>query len=227
MHLPSQAIRNISSKGFSPAMSREELHGLRTLPIEIQLNIAAYLDYGSLLALRRTNRHLREVVDRVGCSDAEKSSFVRAAEQYPRHANNLGCYCCYRVLPASKFADEQTYGKGNWKTFSRFCLECGVKMGRYSPGVWVVKNGVDMICCRKCRRVRAIQFCSICWRCSSCLGLPVSETSHKNAAKEVVNIMMSLSLFRIDNRIDQHIRRCGLSRMEVSHNSRQSSKTLK
>lgn len=161
--------------------------GLQMLPVELQLNIAEYYDYGSLLALRQTNRHFREVADRVECSEFEKASFVRAAEQYPRHANNLGCFRCYRVLPAGEFADKQrkkSHGKGNSKSYLRFCFECGVEKGIYTPGSRVVKDGVDMICCGQCRRVRAVQFCSSCWRCSSCLRskscLRLSMSTYQN-----------------------------------------------
>ncbi len=117
----------MSATFFTSIMPEKELSGLQTLPLELQLNIAEYLDYGSLLALRRTNRHLHNLADRIKCSDLEKSTFVRAAEQYPQHANNFGCYRCYRVLPASEFADRQirrAYGKGNAKTLNRLCFDC-------------------------------------------------------------------------------------------------------
>lgn len=87
-------------------MPEKELSGLQTLPLELQLNIAEYLDYGALLALRQTNRHLHNLADCIKRSDLEKSTVVYAAEQYPRHAANFGCYRCYRVLPASEFADK-------------------------------------------------------------------------------------------------------------------------
>lgn len=179
-------------------MPEKELSGLQTLPLELQLNIAEYLDYGSLLALRRTNRHLHNLADRIKCSDREKSTFVHAAEQYPRHAKNFGCYRCYRVLPASEFADRQirrAYGKGNVKSFNRFCFQCGVEKRIFCPGNRVLKDGVDMICCRECRRVREVQFCSRCWRCSSCLPPSVSATGNGtgNASdtKDSVDTMMS------------------------------------
>lgn len=57
-------------------MLTEEPTGLKTLPLELQLNIVKHLGYGSLLTLRRTNRHFCKVADCVECSDVEKSSFV-------------------------------------------------------------------------------------------------------------------------------------------------------
>lgn len=170
-------------------MPDEQLPSLQTLPLELQLNVAEHLDYGSLLALRRTNRHFHEFFGRLKHPELEKSKFVRAAEQYPRHVNNFGCYRCFRILPASKFARKQikkSYGKGNTKSFSRFCVECGVKKGIYSPGSRVDKDGVDMIYCRECRRIREVRFCSHCGRCASCLGLSVSETGNESAAKDAV-----------------------------------------
>ena len=138
-------------------MSRAQDPKLEMLALELQLAIAEYLDYGSLLALRRTSRRFREVANQTTCSEAEKVTFVAAAEQYPRNADGFGCFRCHRVLSACKFADKQkrkAYGKGGSRSLLRFCVECGVKKHIYAPGNWVVRDGVAQIYCRRCLRIR-------------------------------------------------------------------------
>lgn len=181
-------------------MSGQKLANLQNLPTELQANIAEHLDYGSLLALHQVNRHFRKIADPVKCSDWKKYSFVHAAEQYPRHVHNFGCYRCFCVLPASQFADRQKKkdrGKGNAKSSFRFCLKCGVEKGICSPGNYIVKNGVEMICCWECRRVREVQFCPSCRYCSSCLPL-LPRIGNESAARDVKDLTMSL--FGLSNR---------------------------
>ena len=172
-------------------MPQEKAPILQALPPELHFNIVKYLDYSTFLALRRTNRYLREVADAVGCSDLEKASLVRAAEQYPRHAKNFGCCRCFRVLPARKFGDKQrkkSYRKGKSNSFSRFCFDCGLRKELYPPGCRIVKDGVEMIYCRECRLVREGQYCHSCWRCWSCLQLSRVGHEPESAAEDVVDV---------------------------------------
>ncbi|KAL8634324.1 MAG: hypothetical protein Q9228_008082, partial [Teloschistes exilis] len=68
------------------------------------------------------------------------------------------CYTCLHVLPTDEFADKSTRtpkGLGGKQAHKRFCINCGVRHGKYSPGSEVTvrgKPGFICVCCQKLQR---------------------------------------------------------------------------
>ncbi|KAL8629800.1 hypothetical protein Q9189_004473 [Teloschistes chrysophthalmus] len=110
---------------------------LISLPDEHKLNILRSVDIGpenTLLELRSTHPWLRASIStekfRTRSLAAEKDT-----ELVP--SSHFVCYTYLRVLPADNFADNSTKtpkGLGGKQAHKRFCVHCGVRHGKYSPG---------------------------------------------------------------------------------------------
>lgn len=129
-----------------------------SLPDEIKLNILDSVNIGpenTHLELRRTHPWFRANI----CTETLRARLL-AAEKDPKLVppRHRVCYTCLRVLPADNFADNSTRtpkGLGGKQAHKRFCIDCGVRYGKYSPGSEVMvrgKPGFVCVCCRKLQR---------------------------------------------------------------------------
>ncbi|KAI4251864.1 MAG: hypothetical protein LQ352_004611 [Teloschistes flavicans] len=108
-----------------------------SLPDEIKLNILDSVNIGpenTHLELRRTHPWFRANI----CTETLRARLL-AAEKDPKLVppRHRVCYTCLRVLPADNFADNSTRtpkGLGGKQAHKRFCIDCGVRYGKYSPG---------------------------------------------------------------------------------------------
>ena len=125
---------------------------LLSLPTELQLQILSETSYPSLFVLQRTHPVFRNLI-----VPAALRSQLLAAE----HSNEIPrrryvCYVCVRVLPRSCFSDNSRRtpkGIAGKDAHKRFCISCGVKDNRYTPGQAVVVDGISGVICRVCRKV--------------------------------------------------------------------------
>ncbi|KAI1413264.1 hypothetical protein F5Y13DRAFT_189627 [Hypoxylon sp. FL1857] len=121
---------------------------IELLPQDIIDQICRYLPYETLLWLHQQSKALHRAIDPHLAADDTKLSFVlRAERDFKKHyalpSRNLGCYMCYRVLPASVFASNQAL-QARLRTpasdeqplvnLRRFCIYCGIRSGCHNAG---------------------------------------------------------------------------------------------
>ncbi|KAK4234154.1 hypothetical protein C8A03DRAFT_38081 [Achaetomium macrosporum] len=133
---------------------------LETIPVELLLHVAYFLDYGPLLSLSSTSRALHAVIDPDAlCSLEEKFAFYQHAERhFPQHAGHLVCFSCWRFRSPDQFGDSKRHGRhGKFshdarRQRSRFCWECGVTKRLYQHLKGVKRCGVTYYPCHQCGR---------------------------------------------------------------------------
>ncbi|KAI2603974.1 uncharacterized protein GGS25DRAFT_506347 [Hypoxylon fragiforme] len=120
---------------------------LESLPQNVLDRICSYVPYEHLLTLYQLSKTLHRVVNPyLAPYDTILSFVLRAERDFEKHYKNeqfLGCYMCYKVLPASLFAVDQPlqallrvspFDEQSLVNLRRFCILCGVKWGCHSPG---------------------------------------------------------------------------------------------
>ncbi|OTA92367.1 hypothetical protein M434DRAFT_12420 [Hypoxylon sp. CO27-5] len=121
---------------------------LELLPQDVIDRICRYLPYETLLWLYQQSKALHRIIDPYLAPDGTKLSFVLRAERdfrkhYGLNPPSLGCYMCYRVLPASVFASNQplqallrtsTSDEQPLVNLRRFCIYCGIRSGCHNAG---------------------------------------------------------------------------------------------
>ncbi|KAI1657798.1 hypothetical protein F4813DRAFT_359625 [Daldinia decipiens] len=151
---------------------------LEILPQDIINQISQYIPYENLIYLSWASKALNKMVDPLLAPHDTKLSFVlRAERDFYRHYNsrpsNLGCFMCYKILPASVFAVDQPL-QAELRTSAvegpvtvnlrRFCIGCGIKSGLHKPGdelvtridnrFWICDcsyvHGEKTLVCRSC-----------------------------------------------------------------------------
>lgn len=128
---------------------------LMSLPDEIKLIILEHIDidiHNTRLILRQTHPWFRDSIPILKLSKellAAETDKRKIPQQY------LVCYTCHRVLPRTRFADmsrKKGKGLGGVQAPKRFCLECGIKHAKYSPGSFVMVDEVPGVICACCAR---------------------------------------------------------------------------
>ena len=140
-----------------------------SLPVELQLHISSYLDYGAALKFCSTSRYYYSTFS---CPPSERKRFVHQLEMSPEHSESLACYRCFRVLPKGQFTDRQTKhprNKSGRDGFRRFCFKCGVKDPTVSSHGTVFMGGLRLVVCEECEM--PTQRCIYCGQCKGCSGL--------------------------------------------------------
>ena len=156
-------------------------------PVELEQGVFKLLGYKSAISMSASSKYFKAVLDpQTLIPDAEKSAFVRYAEsKFRQHrrgfeSGHFGCYHCYKVKPCLDFAAKQTSqkrSKGHKLGTSRFCIECGVAKGIYSPGSEIIKvDGSSYWKCLFCPVPREGRFCHSCGLCEDCMMLDPQKT---------------------------------------------------
>ncbi|KAH0344161.1 N-myristoyl transferase, partial [Aureobasidium melanogenum] len=110
---------------------------LQTIPLELQWKIFESLDYQSARFLTATSHFYKSSPKSPLSfkSSAERLAFLTAAENFPQNKDRFVCFSCQTIKPHDQFGIRQTlkkYKKGNVRSGSRFCLDCGVN--KYTRG---------------------------------------------------------------------------------------------
>ncbi|OTB04418.1 hypothetical protein M426DRAFT_11567 [Hypoxylon sp. CI-4A] len=138
---------------------------LELLPQDVIDRICSYVPYEDLLRLHQESAALQRVVNPHLASHDSKLSFVlRAERDFPQHrrARNLGCYMCFRVLPADFFASNQALQAKLRAApedaqvivnLRRFCIYCGIQSGCHSAGDELNTRGGGRLWLCDCLRV--------------------------------------------------------------------------
>lgn len=129
---------------------------LMSLPYQIKLRILGFVEFDASnthQSLRQTHPWFRENI-----SIIQLRNHLEAAEKYlrPFPAGYLICYTCLKFLPTDQFADPSLGRRnivGGVRAYDRFCLGCGIKHGKYSPGTSIVANRKKLTVCKECRKL--------------------------------------------------------------------------
>lgn len=137
---------------------------LLALPLELQQEIVSYLinSRGSELAsLRGVNKYLYSIVTH---EDLYKHALALLERKILKKADplfkflklddNLPCSLCLSLLPISKFhRNSRKKALGSKLGHTRFCMDCGIKHGRFGPGSSIKvgnKGDIFRIVCFTC-----------------------------------------------------------------------------
>ncbi|CAJ2500451.1 Uu.00g033040.m01.CDS01 [Anthostomella pinea] len=120
---------------------------LDNLPRHLTERTSQHVPYYPLMQLRLANKMLRALVHPHASPEDEGIAYVlRAERDFTQHINqspfNMGCYICYRVLPARCFDKQQALhalrdeplGKQTIVKLRRFCIQCGLRTGLHGTG---------------------------------------------------------------------------------------------
>ncbi|KAF3057225.1 hypothetical protein GL218_06121 [Daldinia childiae] len=121
---------------------------LEILPQDIINKISQYIPYENLIYLSWASKVLNKLVDpRLAPHETKLSFVLRAERDFYRHysirPSNLGCFMCYKILPASIFAIDQplqaelstsAVSRPVVVNLRRFCIRCGIQSGLHKPG---------------------------------------------------------------------------------------------
>lgn len=147
------------SSSSSSTTSTPNLHGTPStttplLPTELWTLILEKSDVQTFNALRLTAYKFYAISARV-----PKSAVLLNTESDDPLNNDLAqgtsypCYRCFRILPSTRFRDDQTRGvsaHGGASACGRFCLQCGLRCGVYGPRDSVVYQGREEYVCEDC-----------------------------------------------------------------------------
>jgi len=150
---------------------------LCTLPTEIQHLIVLNLHPSAAIALRQTNRWFHTHVslhrlDRIAVQD-----YLHHLESQPKSQRHhqYSCFSCLCLKPHTAFTSIELDVSRGWNRSyysHRFCLDCGVRDGKFKPFT-VLYVGEDYsrprVFCGACLCVQAY-FCNSCHCCSGCLA---------------------------------------------------------
>ncbi|KAL8717914.1 MAG: hypothetical protein Q9225_004892 [Loekoesia sp. 1 TL-2023] len=126
---------------------------LMSLPDEIKLLILENIDidiHNTLLKLRQTHPWFR---DSIPLLTLHKQLLAAEHNIWKFPLQCLVCYTCHRVLPKTRFGDlsrKKGKGLGGVQASKRFCLDCGIKHAKYSPGSFVTVDGAPGVVCAWC-----------------------------------------------------------------------------
>ncbi|KAH8797254.1 hypothetical protein F5884DRAFT_687977 [Xylogone sp. PMI_703] len=173
---------------------------LPDLPAELIHEISNYMSYGSRLALQLSCRELFAKTNRPnrptkGYNMADLLEIEQWREYNgarfmpPERKQSVGqrdffaCYLCLKICSADRFANAMMKGKrgklgqGTVRERSkRFCIQCGIKHGRYQAGTYLQFGGWSAwyeFVCRGCGKLEVTRYCSeaqvaerrctVCW----------------------------------------------------------------
>ena len=153
------------------------MSSLQGLSNEVCLAVVEHLDMSSFLALSLTSHHFHKLTNlKEEFRRPLLREFTFRAQTLPQwqkdRKDGFACSICLKLLPRIEFTDTQTKGprgRNGGDQINRFCIPCGVKSGRFSPGS-IVKQGDRLrVVCWQCKDVKGGRFCSICFICTDCV----------------------------------------------------------
>ena len=128
-----------------------------SLPDEIKLNILANIEidgHNTHNILRQTHPWFRANISTIKLKEQMLAAEQSSKDRYLLK-HQLICYTCIRVLPETQFADmsrKKGKGLGGVQASKRFCLSCGIRHAKYSPGSYVSVNNQPGVICFFCKR---------------------------------------------------------------------------
>ena len=148
---------------------------LCTLPTEIQHVIVLNLHPSAAVALRQTNRWFNTHISLHRLDQIEVRKYLGQCELRPKNAASFACFSCLNLKPQTAFTMTQVHsanGKGHPHTYKRYCLECGIRDGKYKPSALLRMAGYAStvkVLCGGCASVQTY-YCSRCLCCSGCIA---------------------------------------------------------
>ncbi len=151
---------------------------LASLPAELLDQIIGYLTPPAIALLRASSKQFRFLTQRHISKPPTLNDLVEA-ENWPYYDGLFTCSICLHLHPARKFADRMQVRrrrKGRKHAGSRFCVRCGVKTARYTPGNQIVVGGVPGGLCLYCGQFELRpdlqgRYLGINFYCSRCIQL--------------------------------------------------------
>jgi hypothetical protein len=156
---------------------------LITLPVELKSLIFSFCDYPTIVTLLRVNSHLHTLVLPIASNHGFRLQFILDYEASPsnriytlpidarqtvdwhedhqalwRSRKMYICFVCEKLRLPEKFAQGQCWRMmlredySSWK--NRFCIDCGIKTRRYTPGSMIQCYGL---------KYRSL-LCGGCWK---------------------------------------------------------------
>jgi len=127
----------------------------------------------SIITLSQTNQLFHRLSDPT--DPARRlllEDYLIDAQAFTRwQGRGFACFSCTKVLFHDSFASPHTKGKrglNGTQQRARFCIQCGVEKGMYSPGTQIVQRDVIRMVCRQCKRLQGGRFCRRCVFCEDC-----------------------------------------------------------
>jgi len=149
---------------------------LCTLPVELQHHIVLNLDPSAAIALKQTNRWFHTHISLHRLDKTKVQQYLHRLELHPRNEHFYACFSCLCLKPQTAFTTVQIGTKISSRNGSyssqRYCLECGIRNGKYKPGTSLKMAGPESepkVLCGACMSVQAY-FCRSCLCCSGCIA---------------------------------------------------------
>lgn len=177
---------------------------LCTLPTELQNLIVLNLHPSAAIALRQTNRWFHDNVSLHRLDREKVQLFLRDRELRPTNGKNYACFCCFRLKPEWAFTKslvDSTHVRKPTYSYRRFCLECGIREGKYRWGISMEMAGSKSrpkVYCGVCTSVQE-NFCSKCHCCNACIASMGTWTGR--AARWSQSGWQALCLDHFDNKL--------------------------
>ncbi|EPS37548.1 hypothetical protein H072_8823 [Dactylellina haptotyla CBS 200.50] len=180
--------------------------GILDLPVELVFEIAVYLNYPSSVALRLSCRSFYNTVkgpstyNMTDLLEMELWPFYHPAKERPDNLkcpfeldDFFACNVCLKLIPALNFSNAMMRGKrgklsneaSNTRA-TRFCIQCGVRTGRYIRGTQFDYGGIGIrhgLVCKCCGRFKEFKSTSQLKQCYDCLKFNnlLKEETERNA----------------------------------------------
>ena len=168
--------------------------GLCSLPAELLELIIPKLDPSAAIALRQTSRWFNTYVSLHRLDRVEVRKYLHCLELQPQHKNDYACYSCLCLKHVTSFTDTQTGTAYSWNgiySTKRFCLDCGVKNGKFKPESLLYIAGekyagsTPAVLCGGCLSIQ-VYFCADCHRCIGCIT-KARTWDHKKDCKKILS----------------------------------------
>ena len=151
---------------------------------ELQNLIITNLHLSAAIALSQTNRHFNACVNLHRLPFSVVLEFFQEKESLPNRSDDYACYTCLRLKPRSCFVTRQTIsprGKCGRDDHKRFCLECGLKIRKLSPGHTLRTSSEVIVYCEGCETLKKGRFCTKCCWCDGCIGVGTATVLRKGS----------------------------------------------
>ena len=157
--LLTQILNYLNYPGLSTFLS--SCHLFKQFPSESFIHQVRESYINDLLAKEQSDAGYREVcaqnLVRYCCSRTTTPPINDIHQNRALKADRLVCYTCYSELPRERFTRGQITGNrsyGHGKAGRRFCIECGLKAGKWVPGTRFGRFNGNLIVCVSCRGLK-------------------------------------------------------------------------
>ena len=151
------------------------IDGLCSLPPELLDIILLNLHPAAAIALSQTSRWYHNHVSLHKLDLVEVRVYLQKMELRSQNAKRNACFSCLRLKPRTSFSRQRanSFVEHGW-SLERFCLDCGLKMGKFKPGSFVSIMGeiqstsMWAVLCSGCMSIQK-HFCNDCHWCMGCI----------------------------------------------------------